>query len=624
MRCRAGRGQDRGHRLRQFPGRSAVGGPPGDVAVGADQDGAVGLDFAEVGPGSVRVAQPVAGADAVHRDRQPGEQRGLARRIVPALAAGSGEQHEPAVPGHVQRRAAAPPVLQPGVRQPRARPRGRPVVQLGVAVLAGLGRAVGNGGAGAVAVAEFDTVGVGLAVDRGRGRRQRRAPLPRLGGVVVQGFEQLPLLPGALSGGEAERARDAGEVEHAAERPVHDLPPDRLPFGLVGVEQPRPRRSVEDQLELPAEVEGVRDGRVEPQAVGRRVLVDGVADAEHASVRVAGCDRAVDLPGGDVPDGDVDGRVADALADAGADGLVVVLVDLLGGRGEGEVEPFVPGPQADEDPAVRGVVAGDRAHVEQGGPVGGVAGEVGLEPGGDGPRDAGVPLQFDPDLPEHPAPGPVGSDQVVGAHGVLPPRTPVGDRRRDAVLVLFEGDELVAEAQLPDARLLDGLHEDRFQQVLRQIAHRGGAGRPVLPHPVGAVAVGVDAGHFRPGEGGHEHVVGHGLAGHRAGPHAVLDAEVAQDLAGALVDQVRPRRVGGAEVAVHQQVAYSVAREGQGSGQAGGPAAGDEHRDPDVRFPPAVTARHARSLPFCGRTRRRCRRCPWTCPSAAAGRARRR
>ncbi|ONK15974.1 hypothetical protein STBA_68240 [Streptomyces sp. MP131-18] len=284
----------------------------------------------------------------------------------------------------------------------------------------------------------------------------------------------------------------------------------------------------------------------------------------------------------------------------------------------------MPGPQADEDPPVRGIVAGYRAHVQQGGPVGGVAGEVGLEPGGDGPGDAGVPLQVEPELPEHAAAGPVGADQVVGAHHVLVPGEPVGDDRRDAVLVLLQGDELVPEAQLSDTRLLDGRHEDRFQQVLGQVAQRAWAGCPVRPDPVRTVAVGVDPGHLRPGEGGHEHVVGHGLAGHRAGQDAVLDAQVAQDLAGALVDQVRPRRVGGAEVAVHQQVAHPVAGQGQGRGQARGPAAGDEHRHPDVPGPAAVTAWHASSLRCCGRSRRRCRTCPWPCPSAAAGRARRR
>jgi hypothetical protein len=50
-----------------------------------------------------------------------------------------------------------------------------------------------------------------------------------------------------------------------------------------------------------------------------------------------------------------------------------------------------------------------------------------------------------------------------------------------------------------------------------------------------------------------------------------------EDLDGALVDDVRARRVGRAPVPLDDQVPYAVPRQGDGQGQSGRPGPDDEH-----------------------------------------------
>ncbi len=466
--------------------------------------------------------------------------------------------------------------------QTRAGPGGGLVVQLRVPVTDRLGRAVVHPGTAAVAVADLDAVRVDLVVDPvGRGG-QRGAPGGGLLGVVGEAAQQVPLLRGGLPGGEAQRRRDAEEVHHAADRTVDDLAAHRQPLGLIGVQQRGRGRAVQHQLQLPAEVEGVRDRRVQPEAVGRRHLVHRVADAEHPAVRVAGGDDRVDLPRRDVLDPDVDGRVADALPDVRQDLLVVVAVELRAVVEEAQVDPFVPGADADEHPAVLGRVAGHGAHVQDGRAVGAVLREVRLEPDRGDLGQPGGTLHGESGLLHHPAPRTVGADHVVGAHGVLQAGLPVGDHGRDAVLVLLQAQELLPEAEFADPGLPDLLDQQRLQQVLREVAHRARAGRQVVADAVRAVAVGVQPAHLGAGEGRHEDVVGQHRARGRLGRHLRFDTEVAQDLAGALVQQVSTGGVGRARVLADHQVGDAVARERQRGGQAGRTGADDQYRDADV------------------------------------------
>ena len=59
---------------------------------------------------------------------------------------------------------------------------------------------------------------------------------------------------------------------------------DRVPLGLVGVEQALRRRAADHLRQLPSQVHGVLDADVEPLPARRRVHVRRVAGQEHASL----------------------------------------------------------------------------------------------------------------------------------------------------------------------------------------------------------------------------------------------------------------------------------------------------------------------------------------------------
>ena len=155
-----------------------------------------------------------------------------------------------------------------------------------------------------------------------------------------------------------------------------------------------------------------------------------------------------------------------------------------------------------------------------------------------------------------------------------PSRSP--DDAGDAVLVLREAGELPSEPDV-GARVPGGPQEHRFQHGLRAVRHRLGAGRAVVGGPHGAGPPRFRPGDLQARQGGHPQVAGHQVLrrGDRVEP--VADPQVPEDLDGALVDDVRARRVGGAPVPLDDQMFYPVPRQGGGQGQPGGPGPDDQH-----------------------------------------------
>src|SRR5580693_4194334 len=281
-------------------------GSPGHVPVRAYQDAAGGLHLTQTSPLAVRVGHAFAASDDMDPDGYPRARRGFRRRARPRLTTDSGEQREGQVVNEVERGDRDAVAFEPGVRDAGAGPSGRLVVQLRVARRGGVRAAVVDDDVAAIAVPELDAVGVELVVTQ-LDRLVQRVPALVAGWPgFIQGVECRPAGFGGLGRLEAEGGLDRGSFLQAGDGPLDALRPDRLSFRRVAVQQGGARPPGQDEGQLPAEVVRVRDGHVEPQAVGRRVPVNRVAYGEHAPRGVGRRDLRAHLPSGYAEDLGVD------------------------------------------------------------------------------------------------------------------------------------------------------------------------------------------------------------------------------------------------------------------------------------------------------------------------------
>ena len=138
--------------------------------------------------------------------------------------------------------------------------------------------------------------------------------------------------------------------------------------------------------------------------------------------------------------------------------------------------------------------------------------------------------------------------------------------RRDVFGV--EPDPAAARRRVPD--------DDRLEQRLREVAVLRRAGHRVVGLAGGMRAPGADAADLVAGQAGAEDRVAHQLVRRRLGPDVRLDAEVAEDLDGALVGDVRPRGVRRPPVLGDDHVVDAVGGQAQRGAAAGRAAADDQ------------------------------------------------
>ena len=365
--------------------------------------------------------------------------------------------------------------------------------------------------------------------------------------------------------------------------PVHHLASDRLALGAVALEQGRAGLTPDHQGQLPGEIEGVGDGRIESEPVGGRVPVHRVAHGQHPPGLVVAGHLVVDRPGGEALDDRRDIGVADDLADP-LDGELVAVGDGLGGGVVGaDHDELVPGPMADERAgAGEEGRAGCGVPIQDARPVGQVAGQVGLEPHVDGGGQPDFAVDGEPGLLDDAAASPVGPDEVVAADVVGGVGGAVPHRGRDAIGVLGEGEELVAEPDVGLGPLPRCLEQHRFEHRLGAVDHRAGAGLAVVGRPVRAAAPGVEPRHLQAGQAGVPHVVGHQLVRGGDGVQPVLEAQVPEDLHRALVHDVGPGSVRRPRVLLGQEVAHAIAGQQVGGGEPGRARSHDQQRNVDV------------------------------------------
>ena len=470
-----------------------------------------------------------------------------------------------------------PPSAQPAVRQARARPGRRVVVELAVARVAGLRRAVGHDGRGRVALPELDAVGVELVVLELERLLERDPLARRLGRVVGAGAHVLGHHLRVARVGEAQRLEDRAELLDRLVGAQHDLAPDRHALGVVAVEQALAGLPVQHQRELPGQVVGVLDRGVGAQAVARRVPVDGVAHAEHAALAVAGGVHLVVAPQRRRADRDRDRVVADQAVDDPRRGLVVELgrqfVDVVAP----DDQPLVPrahhAHEAHADAA--DVRAGLQHPVQDARAVLDERREVGVEDDVHRAGDVHLALERQPDVGGHLRAPAVGADHVLGADLVGVAGQAVAHGHGHAVVVLDQADVLRVE---PDPRAAVGgvADQDRLEQRLRQVAGLARARQRVVGLARGVRAPGAHAADLVPGQARAEHGVAHQSLRRAVGQDVVLDAEVAHDLDRALVGDVRARRVGRPAVLGDDDVVHARGGQEQRGGRAGGARADDE------------------------------------------------
>src|SRR6266516_4998759 len=138
--------------------------PPSHMGVGPHQYAAALGHLPQARPVIVEVEHLAARADHEAGDLHTRACGDLLRRLFPGLTSHASEEGESALTHQVQRADGLSGVPQPAVGQPRSRPGGGVVVELGVMGVGGLGRPIGDHGRRVVALIELDAVAVELIV----------------------------------------------------------------------------------------------------------------------------------------------------------------------------------------------------------------------------------------------------------------------------------------------------------------------------------------------------------------------------------------------------------------------------------------------------------------------------
>ena len=357
--------------------------------------------------------------------------------------------------------------------------------------------------------------------------------------------------------------------------------------------------ALDDERDLPGQVERVLHGGVRPQPARRRVPVHGVPTAEHPADLVVGGVLLVDVPQRLAHDLDLEVGVADQGADP-VEHEVVGQVRLAVGDVEAPAgDPLVPGPDGAQQTHADLTEAGLRVEdpVQDARPVRDVAAQVGVE---DDVRGAGAgefTLERQPDLVGDPRSGAVEAQQVAGPLGEHVTGPPVAQPHRHAVGVLLVVEVLGVEAD--DRAPLGGvLDQQRLHQRLRDVEHRAGAALQVVARAPVTGAPGLQAHDLLARQARGEQGVAHLVPRRGVLAGLLLEPEVAQHLHGALVGDVGARRVRHPREHRHRVHADPVGRQRERRGGTGG-AETDDH---DV----GVEAVHRDERAEGGRRKRRC------------------
>ncbi|MPM53755.1 hypothetical protein SDC9_100524 [bioreactor metagenome] len=351
--------------------------------------------------------------------------------------------------------------------------------------------------------------------------------------------------------------------------------------------------------QLPGEVVGVLDTRVQAQATARRMPVRGVTAAEHPATGVVGGVLLVDEPHRPVEDLHLQVGHADQLADPADQFLVGRLGHAVLDQEAPAGDPLGPwrgaAQQAQADLA--DVHLGVEEPVQDARPVCDVSAEVAAELGVERPGTVLVTLERQADAVGDDRPGAVGPDQVAGPDDLVRPAEPVPEPGGHPVGVLFEIEQFGPVAD-PDAVAPGRVDEDRLDPVLGNVEVLARAVADVVAVPGETGAPGGHPGDLRSGQADRQQGVAHlgPWGGDGAGP--LLQAEVAEHLHRPLAGDVGPRGVRHPGGLGDEAYGDALLGEGDRGRQAERPGADDQDvggagccRDRHLSAPPAAAGR---------------------------------
>ena len=338
-------------------------------------------------------------------------------------------------------------------------------------------------------------------------------------------------------------------------------------------------------MQLPGQVVGVLNGCVGPQAVGRRVPVHGVADAENPAAGDGGREMVVHRPG--QPGGDphlevvgpdqLHGQLSrEFVSDLGRAGCCLVAPH------EHPLMPRLDHPQNAEPDAL---LLGARLQhpVQDRRAVRDEAAQVGLEDDMQGAADGAGPFEGEAEIGRHQAARPVGADQVLRPDRVDRPGQAVLDLGGHPGLVLHVREVLRVEAHLGAAGL-GGLHHHWLGDGLRRVQHRARALQLIVGVSPGVGAPGRNPAELVADQAGAEGRIAHVFPGRGLAHQPLLQAHVPQGLHGALVGDVRAGRVRQLPVLGHDQGRRAVGSQEERDPGAAGPGPHDEDVGAHRRF----------------------------------------
>ena len=155
-----------------------------------------------------------------------------------------------------------------------------------------LGRVgIRDDGVGHAALVELDALGVELVVLQLQRLGQRSAPGDALGPGI--GSFSRPAATGSGASVSRKVWLSGRIVQPRLVGPLHDLRAHRRALQRVGVQQSLAGVTLDDERQLPCQVEGVLHAGVRAQAAGGRMAVHGIAAAEDATLD----DRSAHAPG---------------------------------------------------------------------------------------------------------------------------------------------------------------------------------------------------------------------------------------------------------------------------------------------------------------------------------------
>src|ERR1700756_1086121 len=225
--------------------------PPRHETIRPNEDAPAIINFAPSGPITRHVVIRLAHADRMCDDLQAQLAPYDGGRINPCPTSSPREQREARIVGKIERRDALGSFLQPYMGQVGTGMSGWVVVEFRVARICGKWRSIADEGPRDIPLSELNAVRVELPVQAVEGSDDGCTTLDA---VVSLSEEMSNVLPSLIKRGARPQPDSVGPRQKfllTFDCPIDYLTPDRLSFGVIGIEQRVFGFTLENESELP-------------------------------------------------------------------------------------------------------------------------------------------------------------------------------------------------------------------------------------------------------------------------------------------------------------------------------------------------------------------------------------